>query len=74
VPSILPAKGRIEVVRYIRSNRRLELFEKRVTLAEEHTHQYVVATIRVRAKEITVVNLHGEIVHDGAFALSRSLR
>jgi hypothetical protein len=45
-----------------------------VTLAEEHTHQYVVATIRVRAKEITVVNLHGEIVHDGAFALSRSLR
>jgi putative transposase len=74
VPSILPAKGRIEVVRYIRSNRRLELFGKRVTLAEEHTHQYVVATIRVRSKEITVVNLHGEIVHDGAFALSRSLR
>jgi len=74
VPTILPAKGRIEVVRYIRSNRRLELFGKRVTLAEEHTHQYVVATIRVRAKEITVVNLHGEIVHDGAFALSRSLR
>lgn len=74
VPTILPAKGRIEVVRYIRSNRRLELFGKRLIVAEEHTHQYVVATIRVRAKEITVVTMDGEIVHDGAFALSRTLR
>jgi transposase len=74
VPTSLPAKGRIEVVRYIRSNGRLELFGKRVTLAEEHTHQYVTATIKVRAKQITVVTLDGEIVHDGAFALSRSLR
>lgn len=74
VPTTLPAKGRIEVVRYIRSNRRLDLFGKRLIVAEEHTHQYVVATIRVRAKEITVVTLNGEIVHDGAFALSRILR
>ena len=74
VPTSLPAKGRIEVVRYIRSNRRLDLFGKRVTVAEEHTHQYVTATIRVRARRITVVTMDGEIVHDGDFALSRSLR
>ena len=74
VPTSLPAKGRIEVVRYIRSNRRIDLFGKRLTVAEEHTHQYVVATIRVRSKQITVVTMDGEIVHDGAFALSRSLR
>ena len=73
VPTSLPAKGRIEVVRYIRSNRRIDLFGKRLTVAEEHTHQYVVATIRVRAKQVTVVTLNGEIVHDGDFALSRRL-
>ena len=74
VPTSLPAKGRIEVIRYIRSNRRLDLFGKRLTVAEEHTHQYVTATIRVRAKQVTVVTMDGEIVHDGAFALSRILR
>lgn len=74
VPTSLPAKGRIEVVRYIRSNRKLDLFGKRLTVAEEHTHQYVTATIRVRAKQLVVVTMDGEIIHDGAFALSRSLR
>ena len=74
VPTSLPAKGRIEVVRYIRSNRRLDLFGKRLTVAQEHTHQYVTATIRVRSKQVTVVTMDGEIVHDGGFALSRILR
>jgi putative transposase len=74
VPTSLPARGRIEVVRYVRSNRILDLFGKRLTLAEEHTHQYVTAVIKVRAKHVTVVTLGGEIVHDGAFALSRTLR
>ncbi len=74
VPTSLPAKGRIEVVRYIRSNRRLDLFGKRLTVAEEHTHQYVTATIRVRSKQITVVTLGGEIIYDDDFALSRILR
>jgi len=74
VPTSLPAKGRIEVIRYIRSNRRLDLFGKHLTVAEEHTHQYLTATIRVRAKQVTVVTMAGEIVHEGAFALSRILR
>jgi putative transposase len=74
VPTSLPAKGRIEVIRYVRSNRVVDLFGKRLTLAEEHTHQYVTAIIKVRAKQLTVVTINGEIVHDGSFAISRLLR
>jgi len=73
-PTTLPAKGRIEVVRYVRSNRIVNLFGKTITLAEEHTHQYVTAIIHVRAKQVTVVTLNGEIAHQGTFALSRTLR
>jgi hypothetical protein len=43
-------------------------------VAEEHTHQYVTAIIKVRAKQVIVVTLGGEIVHDGSFAISRILR
>jgi putative transposase len=74
VPTSLPAKGRIEVVRYVRSNRVVDLFGKRLTLAEQHTHQYVTAIIKVRAKQVTVVTIDGEIIHDGRFAISRILR
>ena len=73
-PTTLPAKGRIEVVRYVRSNRNVNLFGKTITIAEEHTHQYVTAIIHVRAKQVTVVTLDGEIVHHGAFAISRTMR
>jgi putative transposase len=74
VPTSLPAKGRIEVIRYVRSNRVVDLFGKRLTLAEEHTHQYVTAIIKVRAKQLIVVTINGEIIHDGNFAISRLLR
>ena len=73
-PTRLPAQGRIEVVRYIRSNRRLDLFGKRIQLAENHTHQYVTAIIKVRAKKILVVTTNGEIIHDSDFKLSPILR
>lgn len=73
-PTRLPAKGRIEVVRYIRSNRRLDLFGKRISVAEDHTHQYVTAIIKVRTKNVIVVTLDGEIIHDGSYDLSRTLR
>lgn len=73
-PSRLPAKGRIEVVRYIRSNRELSLFGKRVTLAENHIHQYVTAIIKVRSRKLIVVDINGEIIHDSDFNLSRELR
>ena len=73
-PTRLPAQGRIEVVRYVRSNRRVDLFGKRITVAEDQTHQYVTAIIKVRAKRVIVVTLNGEIIHDGDFNLARTLR
>ena len=52
----------------------LELFGKRITVAEDQTHQYVTAIIKVRAKRVIVVTLNGEIIHDGDYKLSRVLR
>ncbi|HZU45788.1 MAG TPA: hypothetical protein VFA16_00810, partial [Mycobacterium sp.] len=74
VPDALPARGRIEVVRYVRSNRIVDLFGKRVTLEADHAHQYVTAVIKVRAKTVQIVTVNGEIVHKGDFKLSRTLR
>lgn len=73
-PTRLPAQGRIEVIRYVRSNRRVDLFGKRITVAEDQTHQYVTAIIKVRAKRVIVITLDGEIIHDGDFNLARTLR
>jgi len=73
-PTRLPAQGRIEVVRFIRSNRRVDLFGKRITVAEDQTHQYVTAIIKVRAKKVIVITLEGEIIHHGDFNLARTLR
>ena len=73
-PTRLPAKGRIEVVRYIRSNRRINLFGKRITVAEDQTHQYVTAIIKIRTKKVIVVALDGQIIHNGDYQLSRILR
>ena len=73
-PPRLPAKGRIEVVRYIRSNRQLGLFGKRITLAEKDIHQYVTAIIKVRARKLVVIDTNGEIIHHTDFALARELR
>jgi transposase len=73
-PSRLPAKGRIEVVRYIRSNRQLALFGKRITLRDSDIHQYVTAIIKVRTRKLIVVDNNGEIIHHSDFNLSRELR
>jgi hypothetical protein len=73
-PTQLPAKGRIEVVRYIRSNRQLALFGKRITLRDNDIHQYVTAIIKVRTRKLMVVDTNGEIIHNSSFNLSRELR
>ncbi len=73
-PTRLPAQGRIEVVRYIRSNRQVDLFGKRITVTEDQTHQYVTAIIQVRSKKVIVVTLDGEIIHHGDYQISRILR
>ena len=73
-PSRLPAHGQIEVVRYVRSNRRVELFGKHITVADDQTHQYVTAIIKVRARKIIVVTINGEIIHTSDFNLARTLQ
>ena len=73
-PTRLAAQGRIEVVRYVRSNRRVDLFGKRILVAEEHAHQYVTAIIKVRSRRVVVVTGDGEIIHAGDYHLSRVLR
>jgi hypothetical protein len=72
-PTRLPARGRIEVVRYIRSNRRIDLFGKRIHVTPDQTHQYVTAIIKVRARKALVVTLDGEIIHHGDYPISRTL-
>jgi hypothetical protein len=73
-PQRLPTKGRIEAVRYVRSNGVVDLWGKRITLDETHRHQYVTATIRVRAQQLSIVTIDGEIVHEGAYRIDRTLR
>lgn len=73
-PGRLPTRGRIEVIRYVRSNRRVDLFGKRILVAEDHTHQYVTAIIKVRSRKVLVITLNGEIIHDGDYKLSNTLR
>ncbi|MDA8040445.1 MAG: hypothetical protein M0Z69_15110 [Actinomycetota bacterium] len=70
----LPAKGRIEVVRYVRSDQVLDLFGKKIKLDDDQAHQYVTALIRAKAGEVTVVNMDGEVVHEGDYRISRTLR
>lgn len=56
------------------SNRELGLFGKRITLDENHTHQYVTAIIKVRTRKLIVIDTNGEIIHHADFNLSRELR
>lgn len=38
--------------------------EQRVTVAEEHTHQYVTALIKVRARRVLVTTVQGEVIYE----------
>lgn len=73
-PQQLPRRGRIEVVRFVRSNRRLDLFGKAISLSEEQVYSYVTAIIRPRAQSLTVITLHGEVIHESRFPVSIDLR
>ena len=73
-PGTLPRRGRIEVVRFVRSNRRLDLFGHRLVLDEQHAHRYVTAIIRIRPQTVVVITTDGEIAHEGHFTVSRELR
>ncbi len=73
-PTRLPRKGRIEAIRFIRSDRKIDLWGHKIAVVEEHTYQYVTAVIGVRDKAVQVVTRHGEIIHSGPFAITPTLR
>lgn len=73
-PHRLPRRGRIEVVRFVRSNRRVDLFGHHINLSEQHTYRYVTAIISVRRQHVTVVTTDGEIAHEGHFRLAPHLQ
>ncbi|MCU0266724.1 MAG: hypothetical protein MUC45_11555 [Actinomycetia bacterium] len=73
-PGSLPRRGRIEVVRFIRSDQRLDLFGKKITLDAAHAYSYVTAIIRPRSQTLTVITVHGEIVHESKFPVATQLR
>jgi len=63
IPDALPRRGHVEAVRLIRSNRVPNLFGEKIPMPADTVHQYVVATIRVRAQEL-VVTCSGEVVYE----------
>ena len=73
-PTRLPARGRIEAVRFIRSDRVVNLWGRNLLVEEHQTHQYVTAIVKVRSKQVIVVDRHGEIIIDDQFPIARELR
>jgi transposase-like protein/sulfur carrier protein ThiS len=65
IPQKLPRRGRVEVVRFIRSDQDLNLFGEHIQLPEQTVYQYVVATISIRTQQL-VVTCAGEIVHEAS--------
>lgn len=63
VPDALPRRGRIHVLRLIRSDRILNLFGEKIVMPEDTVYQYVVAQIHVRAQQL-VVTCSREVVHE----------
>lgn len=63
LPETLPRRGHIEVVRLVRSDQILNLFGQRIPMPEQTVHQYVVATISVRARRLVVTH-RGELIHE----------
>lgn len=62
------------MVRYICSDRVLDLFGRKIKLGDDQAHQYVTRLIRVRAGEVTIVNMDDEVVHEGDYRISRTQR
>ena len=47
-------KGKVRLIRFIRSDSRLDIFGEKFTLPDEFQYSYVTATIRVRAQKLHV--------------------
>lgn len=73
-PAQLPRRGRIEVVRFVRSNLRVDLFGRHLTLPADHAYSYVTAVIKVRGQRVTIVTTNGEVIREAPFPISTELR
>jgi transposase len=62
-PDQLPETGRIEAIRFIRSDCDLDLFGEHITLPDPAEHSYVTATIDLDHHDLTVIDTDGEVLH-----------
>jgi hypothetical protein len=58
----------------VRSGGLVDLWGRRITIAEPYRHAYVTAVIGVRAKEVTIITTDGEVAFEGPFPINRALR
>jgi len=63
-----PTDGRVSFIRFIRSDRSLEIFGQHFPMPPEATHEYVRASIDVAAETMTVA-LHDEIIQTHPYTL-----
>lgn len=62
-PDQLAESGRIEAIRFIRSDCDLDLFGEHITLPDNAAHRYVTATIDLDHHDLTVIDTDGQILH-----------
>ena len=69
-PSVWPQAGRIEFIRFIRSDRKLRLLRRSITVPEEVVYRYVTATL-----DLSIAPADGNLlVHrEGELALRASI-
>ncbi len=67
MPVRLPRRGRIELIRLIRSDRVLQVLDERIVLGPELVHEYVTAILHVRRAELEIVH-QGKVVKRLDFA------
>jgi len=62
VPLSKPRQGRYHLVRFIRSDRRLDVFGEKFEMPIEATYEYVVATVEVAQQKLQV-RIGNELIH-----------
>lgn len=61
IPEKTPRRGKVHLVRFIRSNRVLDIFTEKFHVPKSLVYEYVVATIRIRDQKLQVVH-EGKLV------------
>lgn len=62
IPEQLAHRGRIEAIRFIRSDGILNLFNEKISLPEPAVHSYITATIFLADQQLVVTDVNGEIL------------